>query len=98
MFMIKPTRIQMENINIPEAGVLIITKVIYKSRIEIKTCMINNGKLKMIILKSIIIMILRAMKRDSIIAKDNMRMIMAVGMSIITIIKTTTIKSIRLNM
>lgn len=98
MSMIKITRILMENINIPVAGVLISIKVTNNSLIEIKTCIINNGKLKMITLKSTIIMILRAMKRKSIIAKHNMRMIMGVGMFIITIIKIATIKSIGPNM
>ena len=97
MFMIKITRILMGYIPV-EVGVLIITKVINNSRIGINTCMINNGKLKVITLKSIIIVILKAMKRKSITAKHNMRMITVGEVLIITIIKTATIKSIRLNM
>ena len=98
MCMIRITRIQIESINIPVAGVQISTKLINNSRTDIKTSMINNSKLKVITHKVLIIMILRAMKRKSIIVKHNMRMIMAVEVLIATIIKTATIKSIRPNM
>lgn len=100
--MIKITHIEMENINITVLVVvvraLISTSVINNNGIEIKTCLTNNGKLKVITHKSIIIMILKDMKRKSFIAKHNMRMIMEVEVQIITIIKTATNKSIRLNM